>query len=213
MKKYSFYFLLAFAVIGIDQAIKLLVHFNMDMGANGQIKVFGNWFKIHYILNPGMAFGLDPKDFLGGWGKLILTAFRIVATILITLYIKYLVDNQKHKGLIICMTLILAGALGNVLDSTFYGIFLKDNVIAGSPFALFHGQVVDMIYVDIWEGELPKWLPLIGGKYYSFWPIFNIADSSIFVGVMVILFRNEAFFRKTIVASEPTHENLSAETI
>lgn len=202
MKKYRLYFFIAFLVIFIDQAIKLAVHFNMEMGSNGQIKVFGNWFKIHYILNPGMAFGLDPKDFLGGWGKLILTVFRIVATILIAWYIKYLVDNKRHKGLTICMTLILAGALGNVIDSTFYGIYLKNNVIPNSPFALFHGQVVDMIYLDIWEGYLPTWLPLMGGKYYSFWPIFNIADSSIFMGVMVILFRNESFFRKAPPAPE-----------
>ena len=191
MKKYGIYFLIAFGVIFLDQFVKLLVHFNMEMGANGQIKLIGNWLKLHYILNPGMAFGLSID---ATYGKLLLTLFRIVATILIAFYIKILVDKKRHTGFIICMSLILGGALGNVIDSTFYGVFLG-NAPAGSPTPWFHGQVVDMIYVDIWEGILPEWIPLMGGKYYSFWPIFNIADSSIFLGVMTILFRNESFFK------------------
>ncbi|TAE18777.1 MAG: lipoprotein signal peptidase [Bacteroidetes bacterium] len=200
MKKYIPYILIVFIVIFIDQASKLCVHFNMEMGSNGQIKVFGNWFKIHYILNPGMAFGLRIDS---PYGKLILTLFRILATILIAYYIKTLVDGKKHKGFIVCMALILGGALGNVVDSTFYGVFLN-NAPAGSITPWFHGQVIDMIYVDIWEGHLPSWL---GGGYYSFWPIFNIADSSIFIGVMTIIFRNEAFFR----TPKPEPETLPTE--
>ena len=207
MKKYGFYFLIAFFVIFIDQTVKLLVHYNMELGANGQIKVFGNWFKIHYILNPGMAFGLKLD---ASYGKLLLTLFRIVATIGIAYYIKFLIDKQRHRGLIICMALILGGALGNVIDSTFYGVLLG-NAPEGSPTPWFHGQVIDMIYVDIWEGKLPSWLPLIGGEYYSFWPIFNIADSSIFIGVMTILFKNESFFRKKVSADAP--ETMPIETI
>ncbi len=205
MKKYSKYFLIVFAIIALDQFVKLLVHFNMEMGANGQIKLLGNWLKIHYILNPGMAFGLSID---ATYGKLMLTLFRIVATVLIAYYIKVLIDKKRHTGFVICMSMILGGALGNVIDSTFYGVFLG-NAPAGSPTAWFHGQVVDMIYVDIWEGVLPEWIPLMGGKYYSFWPIFNIADSSIFLGVMTILFRNESFFKQP----KPTPEtnNLSNE--
>jgi signal peptidase II len=209
--KYGKYFLIAFVVIFIDQASKLLVYANMEMGANGQIKLLGNWLKIHYILNPGMAFGLRID---ATYGKLILTLFRIIATILIAYYIKTLVDKKKHTGFITCMALILGGALGNVIDSTFYGVFL-DNAPAGSPTPWFHGQVIDMIYVDIWEGKLPDWIPLMGGEYYSFWPIFNIADSAIFMGVMVILFRNDAFFRKATPEVEPvpTVEGLQGEQV
>jgi len=205
MKKYGSYFLIAFIVIFIDQAVKLLVHFNMEMGANGQIKVFGDWFKIHYILNPGMAFGLRIDTL---YGKLILTLFRILATILIAYYIKLLIDRKAHTGFITCMALILGGALGNVMDSTFYGVFLG-NAPVGSLMPWFHGQVIDMIYVDIWEGKLPNWIPFMGGEYYAFWPIFNIADSSIFMGVMTILFRNDAFFRKPVA---PAPETLPTET-
>ena len=188
--KYSKYFLISLLVIFIDQAIKLLVHFNMEMGQNGQIKVFGDWFKIHYILNPGMAFGVK-LDIV--YGKLILTLIRIIATVAIAFYIKHLIDKKRHTGLLYCMCLILGGAIGNVVDSIFYGVFLG-NAPLGSPTVWFNGQVIDMIFVDIWEGHLPKWIPYFGGGYYSFWPIFNIADASIFVGVFIILFRNETFF-------------------
>ena len=182
------YFLLSFAVILLDQAVKLLVHYNMDPGLAGEIKVLGSWLKIHYVLNPGMAFGLK----LGSvYGKLILTLFRLVATVGIAYYMSLLVKRKAHTGLIWCVALILAGAVGNVVDSTFYGVFLN-NAPAGSPTPWFHGQVIDMIYLDIWEGHLPKWM---GGQYYALWPIFNIADSAIFVGVAIILVMQRRFFK------------------
>lgn len=189
--KYQKYFLLSLLIICIDQAVKLYVHFNMEMGAAGQIKIF-DWFKIHYILNPGMAFGLRWENM---YGKLALSAFRLMATVAIVYYIVYLVRKNAHQGLIWCVALILGGALGNVIDGTFYGVFLN-NAPAGSITPWFHGQVIDMIYIDIWEGYLPNWIPLIGGQYYSFWPIFNIADASIFVGVFVIIFMQGVFFPK-----------------
>ncbi|MCU0445948.1 MAG: lipoprotein signal peptidase [Microscillaceae bacterium] len=193
--RYWKFFLLSLLIIGIDQAVKLWVHFNMEIGPAGQIKVFGEWFKIHYILNPGMAFGLKLD---AEYGKLLLSIFRIVATLGIAYYIKILVDRKAHQGLIWCVALILGGAVGNVVDSTFYGIFLSGNLPKDPvpPMALFHGQVIDMFYVDIWEGYLPTWIPLIGGDYYSFWPIFNVADASIFVGVAIILIFQRQFFAK-----------------
>lgn len=189
--KYAPYFLLSLIIIIIDQFIKLWVHFNMEMGITGQVVIF-DWLKIHYILNPGMAFGLKWDNM---YGKLALSAFRIIATIGIAYYITYLVRKDAHKGLVWCVALILGGAIGNVIDGTFYGVFLN-NAPAGSLTPWFHGQVIDMIYLDIWEGNLPSWIPLIGGQYYSFWPIFNIADASIFVGVFVIIFMQGAFFPK-----------------
>ncbi|HAS47650.1 MAG TPA: lipoprotein signal peptidase [Microscillaceae bacterium] len=189
-KLYKFY-LLSLAVIIFDQAVKLLVHYNMDLGLPGEIKIFGDWFKIHYVLNPGMAFGLKLGS---SYGKLILTLFRLLATVGIAWYMSVLVKKQAHSGLVWCVALILAGAIGNVLDSTFYGVFLG-NAPAGAPTSWFHGQVIDMIYLDIWEGHLPSWL---GGQYYALWPIFNIADSSIFIGVAIILIMQRRFFKEPI---------------
>ncbi len=191
--KYFKYFLLSVAIIILDQTVKMLVHYNLEIGLPGEIKVFGDWFKIHYILNPGMAFGLKID---ATYGKLVLSLFRIIATIGIAYYIKLLVDRKAHAGLIWCAALILGGAIGNVIDSTFYGVFLG-NAPANSITPWFHGQVIDMFYIDIWEGVLPTWIPFIGGEYYSFWPIFNVADASIFVGVAVILIFQKRFFAKT----------------
>ncbi|GAB4396586.1 MAG: lipoprotein signal peptidase [Microscillaceae bacterium] len=206
MKLYK-YFWLSLGVVLLDQLIKLLVHFNMEMGALGEIKLLGDWFKIHYILNPGMAFGLKLD---ATYGKLALSLFRILATVGIAYYITVLVRKQSHPGLIWCVALILGGAIGNVIDSTFYGLLIPGNLPADAPMAVFHGQVIDMIYLDIWEGPLPSWIPFIGGKYYSFWPIFNIADASIFVGVCSILIMQKRFFAtasKATLANELPEAN------
>ncbi|MDN4165797.1 lipoprotein signal peptidase [Cytophagales bacterium LB-30] len=188
------YFLLALALIALDQAVKMWVHFNMDYGQAGQIPVFGEWFKLHYTLNPGMAFGMQ----LGSdYGKLVLTLFRIVASGAIAWYLYYLAKNHKaHQGFIWCMAMILAGAIGNVIDSTFYGVWLNNAPNAAST-PWFHGQVIDMFYLDIWEGYLPDWIPFWGGKYTALWPIFNVADASIFVGVGITLIFQGTFFGET----------------
>ncbi|MEO1654819.1 MAG: lipoprotein signal peptidase [Bacteroidota bacterium] len=191
--KYSKYFLLSLGIIVLDQTVKMLVYFYMVKGEAGQIVVFDDWFKIHYILNPGMAFGLRLD---APYGKLILSLFRILATLVIAYYIKFLVDRHTHRGLIFCVALILGGAVGNVIDSTFYGVLLEGNVPPNALTPWFHGQVIDMFYIDIWEGPLPEWIPFIGGEYYAFWPIFNVADASIFVGVSIILIFQRSFFRK-----------------
>lgn len=189
MKYYKFY-LLALLVIFIDQCVKLIVHFNMEMGAAGEINVFGDWFKLHYTENPGMAFGLE----LGSeYGKLMLTIFRLFAMVGIAYYLYYLVKRNVPQGLSWSIALILGGAVGNVVDSIFYGVFLG-NAPAGSSTPWFHGQVVDMFYIDIWEGRVAHWVPVFGGDYMSLWPIFNIADASIFIGVAVILIFQKTFF-------------------
>lgn len=190
--KYLKYFTLALLIIGIDQTVKLVVHFNMEMGSTGQIPVFGDWFKIYYILNPGMAFGMKLNH---EYGKLILTIIRLFAMIGISWYIIYLVKRKVQQGLIWCVSLILAGAVGNVIDSIFYGIWL-DNAPYNAPYKLFHGQVVDMFYVDIWEGFVADWVPVWGGQHIALWPIFNVADASIFIGVCIILIFQHKFFPK-----------------
>ena len=191
MKLYK-YFLLALGVIVIDQTSKLLVYYNMDMGTAGEIEVIGDWFKLHYLLNPGMAFGLKWSH---EFGKLLLTLFRLGAMVGIGYYIVYLYRQNAKTGLLWCMGLILGGAVGNVIDSTFYGVFL-DNAPADSPTPWFHGQVIDMLFFPLFDGYYPEWVPVIGGDYFLFFsPVFNIADSSIFIGVVLILIFQKRYFK------------------
>jgi signal peptidase II len=189
--KYTKYFLLTFFLIALDQVVKLWVHFNMEMGIAGQIEVFGEWFKLYYTLNPGMAFGMQ---FGSEYGKLGLSLFRLVAMFFIAYYLYKLAKEKTHPGVLWSMAAVLAGAIGNLIDSLFYGVWLGNapyNAI--SPW--FHGQVVDMFYIDIWEGRVAEWVPLWGGDYISLWPIFNIADAAIFCGVAVILIFQKKFFK------------------
>ena len=185
------YFLISLVVIIVDHAVKLLVHFNMVKGTFGQIKVLGDWFKLHYLTNPGMAFGMQlPFEN----SKIVLTLFRIIAMIAIGYYLFYLHKKSAPKGLLICIALILGGAIGNLIDSVFYGVLL-DNAPFDAPSPWFYGQVVDMFYIDIWEGYLPDWIPLIGGDHLALWPVFNIADASIFVSIIFILIFQKRYFK------------------
>lgn len=203
--KLTKYYLLSLAVIILDHVVKLSVHYNMDMGLPGEIRILGDWFKLHYTLNPGMAFGME----LGSdYGKLILTVFRLIAGGGIAYYLYYLYTKNSHWGLLVCTGLILGGALGNVLDSIFYGVLL-DNAPFGSSSPWFHGQVIDMFYFDIWEGIIPDWVPVMGGSYMSLWPIFNIADASIFVGVTcIVLFQNLFFVSEEQAVSTNNGESI-----
>jgi signal peptidase II len=205
MKGVLKYFLISLTVIVVDHAVKLLVHFNMVKGPSGEISIFGNWFKLHYLTNPGMAFGMElPFDN----SKIFLTLFRIFAMVAIGLYLTYLYKKQASHGLLICIGLILGGAIGNLIDSVFYGVFL-DNAPFDAPSPWFYGQVVDMFYFDIWEGYLPEWLPFWGGKFMALWPVFNIADASIFVSICIILIFQKRFFK----TEEESKEESTAETI
>ena len=180
--------MLSLLVILVDQATKMLVHFKMEYGLQGQIQLLGDWLKLHYTLNPGMAFGMQ----LGGDnGKLLLTCFRILAISGLGWYLFSLLKKHAHRAYLTCIALILGGASGNLIDSVFYGVFLG-NAPEGSPTPWLHGQVVDMIYIDLWEGFLPDWIPVLGGQYYALWPIFNVADATIFCSIIcLMLFGNK----------------------
>ena len=202
------YFLLTFVLIALDQGVKLAVHHYMLPGFAGQVNLIGNWLKLHYVLNPGMAFGMQ----LGHeYGKLMLSIFRLFAMGGIAWYLIYLARNGAPNGLLWAMAMILAGAVGNVIDSTFYGVFLG-NAPYGSPTPWFHGQVIDMIFVDVWEGFIPDWVPVWGGQYYST-PIFNIADSCIFIGVCLILTFQRRFFREQSQEANQDTETISQDVL
>lgn len=193
MKIYH-YFLIAFLIICLDQTSKLLVHEHMYLGET--IDVVGNeryGFKLHYLLNPGMAFGLRWNN---EFGKLALTIFRIFAMIGIAIYLVRMAKKGAHTGFLVCMSLILGGAIGNVIDSTFYGVLLN-NAPFGSATPWFHGQVIDMLFFPLVDFTWPEWVPYLGGEYFLFFsPVFNIADSSIFMGVLIILVMQKHFFKE-----------------
>ncbi|MBX2941414.1 MAG: lipoprotein signal peptidase [Cyclobacteriaceae bacterium] len=204
------YYLIALVVILIDQTSKLLVYNHMYL--HEEVSVIGEWFKLHYLLNPGMAFGLRWNN---EFGKLALTIFRIGAMIGIAYYLYQMTLKKAHTGFLISMALILGGAVGNVIDSTFYGVFLGNQPI-GSRTPWFHGQVIDMLFFPIFDFTWPQWMPMMGGEYFLFFsPVFNIADSSIFIGVATILICQKKFFKES--ESEKggidTNETNSEETL
>jgi signal peptidase II len=191
------YFLLAFVIIIIDQTSKMLVFNNMYL--HEEINVLGDWFRLHYLLNPGMAFGIRWEN---EFGKLALTIFRIAAMFGISWYLIYMTKRNVHSGFLWCMGLILGGAIGNVIDSTFYGVLLN-NAPPDAPTPWFHGQVIDMLYFPIFEFVWPEWVPGLGGQYFEFFsPVFNIADSSIFIGVLIILVLQKRFFGESLQSVE-----------
>ncbi len=199
------YYLISVLVITIDQIVKMLVHFNMDMGSKGQIKIFGDWFKLHYLTNPGMAFGMElPIEN----SKVVLTIFRILAMFAIGYYLYMMHRRQAHSGFLVCIALILGGAIGNLIDSIFYGVWI-DNAPFDAPTPWFYGQVVDMFYIDIWEGQLPSFL---GGGYMALWPVFNVADASIFIAISVILIWQRKFFQEEMKEETEDQSSVPADT-
>ncbi|WP_374951819.1 lipoprotein signal peptidase [Mucilaginibacter sp.] len=189
-------FLTAAIIILLDQVIKIWVKTHMQLGE--EIHLLGNRGMLHYTENNGMAFGME----LGGdMGKLVLTLFRIVAVCGITYALLYLIKHKYHRGLIMVVALILAGAIGNIIDSAFYGVIYNY-----AP--LFHGRVVDMFYFPLLSGIFPKWVPIWGGQDYIFFrPVFNLADSAISVGVILILLNQNRYFKQeTIEEASPNSE-------
>lgn len=193
------YLLIALAVIIIDQGVKMLVYFYMDKGASGEIPIFGEFFKLHYLTNRGMAFGLEFSWLKNS--KLVLTLLRLFAVGGIIYYISWLIKKDSPVGLLWCMALILGGAIGNVVDSTFYGVLLENNLPSDAPYTWFHGQVIDMFYIDIWEGCVD--IPVIGQKCMALWPVFNVADASIFIGITIILIFQKRYFGNMTKEDQP----------
>lgn len=192
------YFLIALAVIIIDQLSKILVHKFMYIHQEITLLGYGDdqfGFKLHYLLNPGMAFGIRWKN---EFGKLLLTFFRIIAMFGISIYLIHSVRKKVHAGFLSSLALILGGAVGNVIDSTFYGVLLN-NQLPGSVTPWFHGQVIDMLFFPLFEFTWPEWVPSVGSENFLFFsPVFNIADASIFVGVALIMIFQKKFFQEPV---------------
>ena len=178
----------SFVLVLIDQCTKIIVKKNMMPGDEYQL--LGKLFRIRMIENKGAAFGVTLKGVFGiseHSAKVALTVFSLAAILLI-LYLLYKFSKGGHRTGF-ALALILGGGIGNLIDRIFYGVwFAERNLDESYPEALFHGRVVDMLYIDIWHGALPEWIPFWGGNTYAFLPIFNVADVGISIGILVILF-------------------------
>ena len=185
-------------ILLFDQVIKIWVKTHFVLG--DELRIAG-WFRIRFIENPGMAMGIEV------FGKMFLSIFRILASIAIAYYIYLLIRNKFNFGYIVLVSMIFAGAVGNIIDSVFYGVIFSESTpthIAalfppgGGYGSWLHGEVVDMFYFPLFSFTWPSWIPWIGGNEFEFFRyIFNLADASISVGIIVLLL----FFRKTLSLS------------
>jgi signal peptidase II len=217
MKAKHVAFIIALVVIA-DQALKIYIKTNYAL--NDSHNVAGKWFQFYFVENPGMAYGWK---FGGNWGKLALTIFRLVAVVFGTWYLGSIIKQKYNRGFIICAALIYAGALGNLIDSAFYGLIFDKGmtldpltkryvdyngiaVFSKHGYASFlHGNVVDMLYFPVIRGHFPSWFPFWGGDDFEFFrPIFNLADAAISTGVITILVFQKRFFKQR-KSEENTH--------
>ncbi len=197
MSKKNIAILTIVLAILIDQISKIYVKTHFYLGE--EVVVFSDWFIIHFTENNGMAWGFE---FGGKWGKLFLTLFRLVAVTGIIYWLWQTIKRGTHNAVVIAISLIFAGAVGNIIDSIFYGGVFDSSahkvamLFSDKPYGgFFYGKVVDMLYFPMWEGDLPSWLPFMGGERFTFFnAIFNGADSFIFIGVSILfLFNKQAF--------------------
>lgn len=202
MKK-TYPVLIVLIILFIDQATKIWVKTHMIMGDAGEF-VIADWFRIHFTENEGMAFGMVLP---GIYGKIALSTFRVFAVGFLIIFIRNLIREKAHTGFIVAMSMILAGALGNIIDSALYGLIFSGSyygqlatfVPFGTGYADFmKGHVVDMFFFPLFKGYLPHWMPFVGGQYFVFFDaVFNVADAAITVGVFIILiFQKQFFFKK-----------------
>jgi len=191
--------LLVILILIADQILKFWVKTHMVLGEERQI--FGNWGLLHFIENNGMAFGMEMG---GKTGKIILSLFRIVAIAGITWFLSSLIKKKSYTGLILAVSAILAGAIGNIIDSAFYGMIFSESY--SNPAVLFPheggyssfllGRVVDMFYFPVINTTWPDWSPFRPGESLVFFrPVFNIADSAITCGVFAIIIFQKKMFR------------------
>lgn len=198
--KYKHVLFIVFLILIVDQAIKIYIKTHFYMGES--VSVLGNWFQLCFIENEGMAFGMKIMD--APVGKVILTLFRLVAVGFGFYWIRQLIRKGHGRGLLICASLILAGAAGNLIDSMFYGLIFTESglqiahfVPFGEGYASFlHGKVVDMFYFPIIDTTWPHWVPGAGGRPFRFFePIFNLADAAISTGVIMLLLFQKRLLR------------------
>ena len=198
--------ILIILILLIDQISKIYIKTHFILGENHDVLGL-DWFQIYFIENDGMAWGTKISDFVSfindRTAKISLTLFRIFAIIGIGYWLYTATKNKSSKVLVLAITFIFAGALGNIIDSTFYGVLFNDSYSqvaslcpeSGGYAPLLQGKVVDMLYFPLWKGFLPEWIPFFGGKYFTFFePVFNVADIAISAGfLMLIIFNKQAF--------------------
>jgi signal peptidase II len=196
-----------------DQALKIYIKTHYHLGENHNM--LGSWFELHFVENKGMAWGWE---FGGNFGKLFLTLFRLFAVFFGVYYIRKIVRERQSRGFIVCVALIFAGAVGNLIDSLFYGMIFTESpehtlevakmVTPGNGYGGFlHGKVVDMLHFPLFKAHWPQWMPWVGGDQFEFFgPVFNIADAAISVGVITILVFQNRFFNKKKDKSTPVVE-------